>query len=125
MLTIFYTNDIIRIFFYLTEKKFTHHESIFDQGDRANALFYISKGKVNFFAKHGTVETKIYETESQNELIGHYEVFVRERWTYSVVTTVSSLIYSIDRQKLMDEINSRANLRERFKLIESALLFRG
>jgi len=25
MLTIFYTNDIIRIFFHLTEKKFTHH----------------------------------------------------------------------------------------------------
>lgn len=62
MLTIFYTNDIIRIFFHLTEKKFTHNEAIFDQGDRANALFYISKGKANFSIKHGTVETKIFET---------------------------------------------------------------
>jgi CRP-like cAMP-binding protein len=55
MLTIFYTNDIIRIFFHLTEKKFTHHETVFGQDDRASALFYISKGKINFFVKHGTV----------------------------------------------------------------------
>lgn len=55
MLIIFYTNDIIRIFFYLTEKKFTHHENVFGQDDRANALFYVSKGKVDFIVKHGTV----------------------------------------------------------------------
>ena len=27
--------------------------------------------------KHGTIETKIYETLTENELIGHYEVFIR------------------------------------------------
>lgn len=62
MLSIFFSTDVIRIFFYLTEKKFTHNESVFNQGERANYLFYILKGRVDFAIKHGTMSTKIYET---------------------------------------------------------------
>lgn len=122
MLGIFFTPDIIRIFFHLTEKKFTHHEPIFNQGERPTSLFYLSKGKVDFVVKHGGETTKIYSTEL-NELIGQYEVFIKERRMYSAITTVSSLIYSIERSKLIEEINCRAKLRERFKLIEYNILF--
>lgn len=76
MLMIFFTPEIIRIFFYLKEEKFTYNEEIFNQDERANNLFFLAKGRANFFTRHGSSNTKIYETShSGNELLGHFEVF--------------------------------------------------
>ena len=117
MLTIFQTTEVIRIFFSLTEKKFTHNETVFEQGDRPTSLVYLVKGEVKYFIEHGSKKTEVYMTVANNELMGHYEVFTRDPWAHSAITKSSSLIYSIDRLKLMEEVNSNFLLRERFKLI--------
>ena len=55
--------------------------------------------------------------------MGHLEIFTRDPWAHSAITESSSVIYSIDRIKLMQEVNNNLILRERFKLIEKEILY--
>lgn len=86
MLSIFKTTEIIRVFFYLTEKKYTFQQTVFEQGDRPTALIYLMKGQVKFFLEHGNRKTEIYKTQANNELMGHLEVFTRDPWAHSAIT---------------------------------------
>ena len=75
--TIFSNSLVIRFLFYLTERKYTHNEVIFEQGERSNALYYLQKGFVEFFLKTGSKMNFIYQTNIANEFLGHYELFLR------------------------------------------------